>query len=224
MTGPDPAEDARRLAADSLAAEDATGWFDRLYSAAEHGDAVIPWDRGAPRGLLVQWARERGLEGGGRRALVVGCGLGADAEYAAGLGFETVAFDIAPAAIRMARRRFPGSRVDYVVADLLDPPGDWSQAFDLVVESITVQALPEPPRARAIAAVADMVARGGELIVIAAARDEADGPAHGPPWPLTRADVEAFATGGVEPVRIERAADPDNPSGGRWLAHFRRLG
>jgi hypothetical protein len=67
-----------------------------------------------------------------------------------------------------ARRRFPDSAVDYVVADLLDLPPEWHRAFDLVVEVITVQALPDPPRARAIACVASLVAPGGTLIVISA--------------------------------------------------------
>ena len=64
------------------------------------------------------------------------------------------------------------SAVDYVVADLLAPPPAWSKAFDLVVEIYTVQALPDPPRRDAIAGVADMVAPGGTLLVIAFARGE----------------------------------------------------
>jgi SAM-dependent methyltransferase len=217
---PDPDEQAVRLAAESLAAEDPTGWFERLYAAAEHGGAVVPWDRGAPHPLLFEWARARELDGGGRRALVVGCGLGADAEYVAGLGFETVAFDVSATAVAIARRRFPESDVEYLAADLLDPPARWREAFDLVVESMTVQSLPDPPRREAIARVTEMVRAGGTLIVIATARDEADGPVDGPPWPLTRAEVEAFATGGLARVRIEAVRDPEAPL--RWRAELRR--
>src|ERR1017187_7080256 len=77
-----------------------------------------------------------------RGALVVGCGLGEDAEYIARLGYATTAFDIALTAIAAARSRFPGSPVEYQVADLLAPPPWWSHAFALVVESTTLQALP----------------------------------------------------------------------------------
>jgi 2-polyprenyl-3-methyl-5-hydroxy-6-metoxy-1,4-benzoquinol methylase len=49
--------------------------------------------------MLVEWAQNRGVDGRGRRALVVGCGLGQDAEYVAGHGFDAVAFDIAPTAV-----------------------------------------------------------------------------------------------------------------------------
>src|SRR5918996_5944020 len=157
MTEPDPDERSKDLATESLAAGDPTGWFEHLYAAAEEGEAVVPWDRGAPRLLLVQWAEVRGLEGEGRRALVVGCGFGDDAEFVAGVGVDTVAFDIAPSAVRAAQRRFPDSQVRFLVADLLDPPATWSEAFDLVVESHTVQSLPDPPRSQAIARVAQMV-------------------------------------------------------------------
>jgi SAM-dependent methyltransferase len=169
--------------------------------------------------LLERWAQERGLQGAGRRALVVGSGLGDDAEYVAGLGFDTVAFDVSPTAVEMARRRFPRSRVDYVVADLLDPPVEWREGFDLVVESLTAQSLPDPPRRDAIVQIGRLVAPGGTLIVIAAIHDDADGP--GPPWPLTRAEVEAFASGGIRPVRID-VVDAVQPGEHRWRAEFTR--
>ena len=167
----------------------------------------------------MAWADERELDGRGKRALVVGAGLGDDAEFVAGRGFETVAFDVAPSAIRAAQRRFPESSVEYVVADLLDPPADWREAFDLVVESITVQALPKELQPDATRNVASFVAPGGTLLVISTALDD-DDPWDGPPWPLTRAEVEAFAGGGLQPVRIEPIRDPDVPP--RWRAEFRR--
>jgi hypothetical protein len=60
-----------------------------------------------------------------------------------------------------------------------------------------------------------MVAAGGTLLVVASARDD-DEPAHGPPWPLARAEIEAFATEGLEFVRVERPV-PD-----RWRAELTR--
>jgi SAM-dependent methyltransferase len=222
MAGRDPDDGSGEIAADALISDDPTGWFERLYAAAEAGEAVVPWDRGAPRQLLVGWAEERELDGEGRRAIVIGCGLGYDAEYVAGLGFDTVAFDIAPTAVRTARQRFPDSNVRYLAADLLATPDDWHEAFDLVVESHNVQALPDPPRREAIARVGSMVAPGGTLIVLAAARDEEDGPVEGPPWPLTRAEVDAFAIDDLEPVSIEDLPDPAEPDVRRWCAEFRR--
>ena len=94
--------------------------------------------------------------------------LTADAEYVAALGFDTTGFDISGTAIRLARQRFPGSTVRYVVADLLNYAQTWLRAYDLVVEIITVQALPNPPRHQAIANVSRLVGPGGTLRAICA--------------------------------------------------------
>jgi SAM-dependent methyltransferase len=219
-TSPDPDEASRRLAAESLADHEPTGWFERLYVAADEGEATVPWDRGAPHPMLVEWAAARGLDGDGRRAIVVGSGFGEDAEYVTGLGFATVAFDISATAVRTARERFPASTVEYLTADLFATPAEWRGAFDLVVEVITVQALPDELRPRATEAVADLVAPGGTLIVISAARDEEDGPVEGPPWPLTRREVEAFGSTGLRSVRIEDLGHASDPAARRWRAEF----
>jgi 2-polyprenyl-3-methyl-5-hydroxy-6-metoxy-1,4-benzoquinol methylase len=97
---------------------------------------------------------------------------GADAEYVAGLGFHVVAFDVAETAIRLARQRYPDSAVRYQAADLLHPPGEWLHAFDLVVEIITVQALPNPHQRQAIANVGRLAGPGGTLLAVAAVREE----------------------------------------------------
>ena len=54
--------------------------FEAMYAGAEAGGAAPPWDHGGPRPQLVEWVEATGLTGGGREALVVGCGYGADAE------------------------------------------------------------------------------------------------------------------------------------------------
>jgi SAM-dependent methyltransferase len=215
-----PHQDTDRLSAASLAAGDATGWFDKLYAEAQQGTAEVPWDRPEPTALLADWARADPPDGSGRRALVVGCGLGRDAEFVAGFGFATTAFDISATAVQMARARHAGSPVDYRVADLLDPPAEWRAAFDLVVESNNVQALPRSLRARATASVASFVAPGGTLLVIAAA--ETGSGDDGPPWPLTRAEVAAFGAGGLTEVSVEEMPGSDDPLGVRWLARFTR--
>ena len=193
-------------------------WFERLYVAAEGGGEPVPWDRGAPHYLLEEWAQDRGLAGEGRRALVVGCGMGRDSEYLGGLGFATVAFDFSPTAIDAVKRRFPRSPVEYRVADLLDPPPDWDAAFDLVVESLTVQSLPVALRAAAIAKVRRFVAPGGSLLVIAAVKDDRPDRPDGP-WPLTREEVASFAGDGLELTELGDFRDADAH---RWRAELRR--
>jgi SAM-dependent methyltransferase len=200
------------LAAQSIAAGDPTGWFERLYAEGAAGDISMPWDRTRPSPFLVEWSRDRVFTGS--RAVVVGCGLGADAEHVAGLGYDTVAFDVADTAVRLARERHPGSPVHYQVADLLNPPPEWIHAFDLVVEIITVQALPEPPRRIAIVNVGRLVAPGGTLLVIAAQhQDGAEEP--GPPWPLAREEIDLFASDALSVVLV-------GAHSGRWIAEFTR--
>jgi SAM-dependent methyltransferase len=220
-TGVDPDEHSRKLAAESLAGDDPTGWFERLYTDAASGVTEVPWDRGGPHPLLLEWVETARPAGSGRRALIVGCGLGDDAELVASMGFDTVAFDVSATGVEAAKARFPRSRVDYAVADLLALPAQWADAFDLVVESLTVQALPLAYRSAAIAAVASTVAPGGRLLVIAAARAGDAPPESGPPWPLSRAELESFGQDGLHAVRVE---DLPNPGTGvhRWRAEFQR--
>src|SRR5689334_24156879 len=126
-------------------------FFDGLYVAAGGGGDPLPWDRGgAPQQLLADWADARSLAGAGQRAVVVGCGLGGDAEFLARLGFAVVGFDFSAPAIEAARALNPVSTVDYEVADLLALPPGWVGGYDLVVESLTVQSLPRSIRARVI--------------------------------------------------------------------------
>lgn len=215
----DPHSRYQDLSAQSLAADDATGWFDRLYAEADAGRAVVPWDRGAPAPLLAEWLSRRQITGVDRTALVVGFGGGHDAELIAGLGFDVTAFDVSATAVLAVTRRYPDSKVNYVAADLFDPPASWHRAFDLVVEVRTVQSLPEHLHLAAIDHIGQFVAGGeGRLLVIAHARDATEPLDDTPPWPLTRAEIDAFARSGLHPVEIE----PITLAPGRhdWRAEF----
>jgi SAM-dependent methyltransferase len=216
----DPDQHVRGLAAESARDDDAIGWFERLYAEAESGEAVVPWDSRVPHPLLVEWADAVVLRGDGAFALVVGCGYGDDAEFAAERGFSVTAFDVSPSAIAGVRARFPDSRVQYVVADLFELPEAWREAYDLVVEIFTVQALPLRLREPAVAAIAATVAPGGRLIVIQRCRPDGP-PPEGPPWPLTREDLDLFTAAGLRAEQIELIPDADG-FGARWRAEFRR--
>lgn len=195
-------------------------FFDGLYVAAGGGGDPVPWDRdGAPQQLLADWAADRSLSGAGRRAVVVGCGFGGDAEFLARLGFAVVGFDFSAPAIEAARELNPRSAVDYELADLLALPTGWFAGFDLVVESLTVQSLPRSIRAEVIAAVRSLAAPGGTVLVISSQQGmRAEAPTG--PWPLSRADVDSFAGDGFELVRLEQPPGPDGLP--RWRAELRR--
>ena len=194
--------------------DEATAWFEPLYDASRRGGEV-PWDRRAAHPLLSSWADGRAAAADGLRAMVVGAGLGDDAELVASLGYRVTAFDVAPSAVELARARHPGSTVDYRVADLLDPPPAWVGGFELVVEVYTVQSLPRPMRAGAVAAVGRLVAPDGTLVVVATADD--DPAREGPPWPLTPAEVDLFAEDGLEELSRLRGDV-------HWLVELHRPG
>lgn len=182
--------EALRLASESQARGDATGWLETLYSAAGQDESKVPWAHRVPNPNLTSWLSSRDAHGG--RALVVGCGLGDDAEALARLGYDVTAFDIAPSAVEWARVAHAGSGVRYEVADLCQPPGEWAQAFDLVVEIYTVQVLRGEPRREALLALPGFVAPGGTLLLIARGRDE-DDPEGDLPWPLTKRELSPVA-------------------------------
>jgi predicted TPR repeat methyltransferase len=209
---------AHELSSEAIAHGEPTAWFDRLYACAEAGDVSMPWERDEPHILVREWVEAHDVRGAGRRAVVVGSGLGADAEYVASCGFETTGFDISPSAVRLARARHPGTSVDYRVADLLALPDDWRHAFDLVVEVFTVQALPDPPRSEAARGIAGLVAPGGTLLAVEFRHTDGHDVEDGPPFSLTAEVMNSLAVDGLEQVTVEELEGP------RWRVAYRRAG
>src|SRR5687767_1246960 len=131
--------DERRVRTRELAAEfnekgDPLGWFDALYKESGGDTEKIPWADMAPNRFFKAWAESTGLKGDGRRAMVVGCGLGDDAKFLRDLGFSVTAFDISPTAIDWAKRVYGDAEIKFEVADLFEPYRGWLGAFDFVLE------------------------------------------------------------------------------------------
>ena len=210
-------------ATSTLPQPEATAWFDELYAQARRGERDVPWAELAPRPALAKWLRREQPRGQSRPAAVVGCGLGDDAEALAAHGFDVTAFDVSPTAVAWCRERFPQSSVGYQVADLFALPDAWHGAFDFVLESLTVQALPIELRSEAIAGVASLVAPGGTLLAICLGTSleagEADGRT-GPPWPITREELDRFQQHGLREQRVEQLAYGDGPPLHRWRVEY----
>jgi len=212
---------ARELAAQFNAQDDPLGWFDALYREAESGVSEVPWADLVPNPNLLDVWKLHPQEARGKSALIVGSGLGDDAEQLAAWGFQTTAFDISPTAISATKKRFPSTTVEYVVADLLAPPESWRAKFDFVFESYTLQSLPPDLRAQAFASIAEFLKPAGLLLVIARGRDPEEDPGH-VPWRLTRAELAEFSGAGLQEVSFEDYLDPHDPGVRKFRAKYRR--
>jgi 2-polyprenyl-3-methyl-5-hydroxy-6-metoxy-1,4-benzoquinol methylase len=198
----DPERDTDRL----------TG-FEEIYARAGQDFGAIPWAALAPNPALVSWLSQRPA-GAGQRVLIVGCGLGDDAEEAARRGYEVTAFDLSPTAIRHCHERFPRSAVDYQVADLFHLPARWNDAFSLVVEIRTLQSLPLSQRADATGAIAATVRPGGQVFVRCLARNDSEPPVFRP-WPVSQSELRGFIAAGLR--EAEFADQPATEAHGRFF-------
>lgn len=221
--GPDDdlrAEGKRR--ADALRAEyqdrnDPFGWFEALYTAADGDPSLVPWGHEVARPELVDWVEALPPERRKGRALDIACGLGDNAAVLARAGFDVTAFDVAPAAVSWAEKRYSHLGIDWQAANLLDPPEAWLGRFDLVNETYTIQAMRPPYREQGIAILPRFLAPGGTLVVVARGRNP-DEPENPPPWPLLREELAPLAREGLEEVSFENfLADRQ----GRKVRHFR---
>ncbi len=210
---------AREIAKKHLESGDAVGWFEDLYARANGDITVVPWAESKPNPYLVSWLAARVVQPVAAKALVVGCGLGDDAEELARCGFDTTAFDVSPTAISWCQTRFQNSRVHYIVADLFRPAPQWKDGFDLVLESYTLQAMPADLRQQAMPRIGEFVRPGGMLLIIARGREPWE-PEGGIPWPLTRAELSVFCSYAFREKSFEEIPDVDEPGVRRFRIEY----
>lgn len=213
---------ARALALEHWDRGDGTGWFEEFYKEAEGDPAGIPWGDLEPNQYLADWARQYDLKGDGRTALVVGCGLGDDAQFLRELGFHVTAFDISPTAIEWAKKLYPDGGIRFLAADLFDPPAEWRDAFDFVLEVYTIQPLPLEMRTATIDAIASFVKPEGRLLVVTRGRDDDDEPEQ-LPWPVSRRDLSRFETHGMVQRSFTKLASLEEDEPDRFVVLYERV-
>lgn len=187
---------------DYLAKGDNTGWFEEVYSRVKESDGHPPWAYMQATPDLVAWADAYNVIGTGKSAIVIGCGMGDDAEFLAERGFNVTAFDVSQTAINICRQRFPDSRVTYQKADLFNLPDSWQTSFDFVLENRTIQALPYDIYQKTMTAIAHLVADNGQLLILCNGRDEHEAKGR-IPWLLSRAELGYFAELGLEEIHFD---------------------
>jgi SAM-dependent methyltransferase len=214
-------ERTKEIAAEFKERGDALGWFDALYSESAGDMSKIPWADMEPNRYLREWAESTGLEGNGRTAIVVGCGLGDDARYLHDLGFKVTAFDISPTAIGWAQKLHQDTDIRFEAADLFAPPSEWLGAFDFVLEVYTIQPLPLEMRPQVIDAVAAFAAPGGRLLVVTRGREDDEEPVE-LPWALSRRDLSRFVDDGLRQLDFRIMPGDDDVPADRFVVEYER--
>lgn len=199
---------------------DPNGWFEEFYARADGDIHKVYWADLSPNPRLLAWLENRNVPVE-MRAITIGCGLGDDAEALAQLGYRVTAFDISPSAIALCQQRYPKSDVDYLVADLFACPAEWRQEFDLVYECNTIQILKGPTRTQAVAAITDLVAPGGELIVSCRSRN-AEEEMDTFPLALDRQEINGFRRSGLVEAHFVAYDDNQEPPVPHFFAAYNR--
>lgn len=177
--------------------DEPTNWFEDLYAVSNKEGEGVPWANMDTHPVFKAWLNKNSISGKGKKALVVGCGMGDDAIELEKLGFDVTAFDVAESAIDLCKKRFPHSNVHFVKEDLLAGIPAWENKFDFVLEIFTIQALPPKYEAQLIANLSRLVAKNGELLVITEVQNKKRVFEIGPPWLLNNNYVDGFEKNGL---------------------------
>jgi SAM-dependent methyltransferase len=140
----------------------------RVYNAA-YKVGFSPWDCGPLMPELVDLIEgEHALPPG--RAIDLGCGAGTKSVYLAQHGWQVTGVDIAPEALKRARKKAAesGVAVEFVQCDLLDiPAGAIGGRFDFLLDFGCSHSLRDDAKARYAQNIAALAAPGATLYLYA---------------------------------------------------------
>lgn len=171
--------------------DDPTGWFDSIYTDAQGDYKAVFWADLKANEYLIDWLKKHPDTSKNKKAIVVGCGVGDDAQALSEFGYEVTAFDISPTAIKLCKDRYPNTKVNFIVADLFDYPKEWFEAFDLVYECNTIQVLPGKYRIQAREAISSLIAKNGHVLVSCRSRNKGE-QEDDIPLPLDKEEINKF--------------------------------
>ena len=183
-------------------------WFEELYRTAKETGLQIPW---------ANFKRNENLDLSEnlldfiptKKVLVIGCGLGDDAEYLSDCGGKVDAFDLSETAIEMCKKRFPNSKVNYFQADLFALPESMKGHYDFIFEAYTLQAMPTDYRDKGIIVIPDLLSKNGFLYMICRGRDHHEEISR-LPFPISKEELEPFKVK-VKEILFEDFHDQEDP-------------
>jgi SAM-dependent methyltransferase len=198
-----------------------TGWFDSIYTDAEGDYRAVFWADLEPNPYLLEWLNNSLFNHSSLRAIVIGCGVGDDAEALSEAGYEVTAFDISTEAIKLCKNRYPDTKVNYLIADLFDYPSHWAESFDLVYECNTIQVLPGKYRIQARNSMVSLLAQGGYIIVSCRSRLKGE-QEDDIPLPLDKEEIDGFIKCGLSEKSFEAYNDSQEPSVPHFFASYNK--
>lgn len=201
--------------------DDPTGWFDSIYTDAEGDHRAVFWADLEPCPYLLKWLNSCSFRHAGRTAIVIGCGVGDDAEALSAAGYEVTAFDISPEAIRLCKKRYPETGVHYLVADLFAYPEEWAESFDLVYECNTIQVLPGKYRIQARDAMVSLLAPQGYILVSCRSRRKGE-QENDIPLPLDKEEIDGFIRCGLSEKSFVAYDDTQDPPVPHFFAVYQK--
>jgi SAM-dependent methyltransferase len=198
-----------------------TGWFDSIYTDAEGDYRAVFWADLEPNPYLLEWLNNSLFNHSSLRAIVIGCGVGDDAEALSEAGYEVTAFDISTEAIKLCKNRYPDTKVNYLIADLFGYPSHWAESFDLVYECNTIQVLPGKYRIQARNSMVSLLAQGGYIIVSCRSRLKGE-QEDDIPLPLDKEEIDGFIKCGLSEKSFEAYNDSQEPSVPHFFASYNK--
>jgi 2-polyprenyl-3-methyl-5-hydroxy-6-metoxy-1,4-benzoquinol methylase len=202
---------------------DPTGWFDSIYKSANGDHTKVFWADLEPSPYLVSWLEKNPIDKPSKRACVIGCGVGDDAEALSKFGFEVTAFDISVTAIELCKNRYKDTKVNYVVADLFDYPKEWFESFDVVYECNTIQVLPGDYRIKARIAMSSLICKDGYILVSCRSRNESE-KENAIPLPLTKGEMDEFVNSDkLKEISFLAYDDTQEPSVPHFFGIYQRI-
>ena len=201
--------------------DDPYGWCDSIYKDAKGDYKNVFWADLEPSPYLVSWLKENNAKKN-QKAIVIGCGVGDDAEALSSFGYEVTAFDISPNAIELCKNRYPNTKVNYIVADLFSYDKSWIKAFDVVYECNTIQILPNEYRIKARVAMSNLLKKNGHILVSCRSRKK-DEKQNEIPLPLDFDEINEFVkSDGLEEVSFLSYDDTQEPPVPHFFAIYKK--
>jgi ubiquinone/menaquinone biosynthesis C-methylase UbiE len=196
------------------------GWFDSIYSDAEGDHKAVFWADLSVNPYLEEWLKLNPIgKNKTKKAIAIGCGVGDDAEAMAKHGYTVTAFDIAPTAIALCKKRYIDSNVEYIVADLFNYSTQWVESYDLVYECNTIQVLPGKYRRLAMEAMVKLLSKRATLLVSCRSREKGK-QENDIPLPLDKDEIDIFCKLGLLEKFFLAYNDTQEPAIPHFFATF----